>query len=142
MTDETKCLHAGYTPQNATVRCEDVREHVLHMRMHMQCAEILRSSLWSIVTLCCVISFILNDDKEDVIRFMNALKLASNEVLVADIRTCILHPARETHRQLTDEQLQAAGIHPSMIRLFVGLENVNDIIEDLYVGFNAINKRT
>ena len=66
---------------------------------------------------------------------MDSLKLASNEVHVADIRTCILHPASATHRQLTDEQLVAAGIDGGLIRLSVGLENVKDIIADLEQGF-------
>lgn len=69
---------------------------------------------------------------------MDSLKLASNEVHVADIRTCILHPASATHRQLSDEQLVAAGINGGMIRLSVGLENVEDIIDDLKQGFAAI----
>ena len=64
-------------------------------------------------------------------RFMDGLKLASNEVHVADIRTCVLHPASATHRQLTDEQLVAAGINPGMIRLSVGLEHIEDILEDI-----------
>ena len=85
-----------------------------------------------------VISFVIKGGKENAIRFMNALQLASNEVHVADIRTCVLHPASETHKQLTDKQLQDAGIHPGMIRLSVGIENVDDIIEDLSIGFNAI----
>ena len=85
-----------------------------------------------------VISFIIKGGKEAAIRFMNSLKLTSNEVHVADIRTCVLHPASETHRQLTDEQLRAAGIHPAMIRFSVGLENVEDIIEDLKIGFIAV----
>lgn len=72
-------------------------------------------------------------------RFMNALELASNEVHVADIRTCVLHPASETHRQLSDEQLKAAGIESGMIRLSIGLENVDDIIADLNKAFSAIN---
>jgi O-acetylhomoserine (thiol)-lyase len=62
---------------------------------------------------------------------MDSLKLASNVVHVADIRTCVLHPASATHRQLTDEQLVAAGINPGMIRLSVGLESVDDIIADI-----------
>jgi O-acetylhomoserine (thiol)-lyase len=65
---------------------------------------------------------------------MDNLKLASNVVHVADIRTCVLHPASETHRQLSDEQLVAAGISPGMIRISVGLENIDDIIEDLEQG--------
>ena len=62
---------------------------------------------------------------------MDALKLAIDEVHVADIRTCVLHPASATHRQLTDEQLVAAGIDGGMVRVSVGLENVEDIIADL-----------
>ena len=84
-----------------------------------------------------VISFVVKGGKENAIRFMNALKLTSNEVHVADIRTCVLHPASETHRQLSDEQLRDAGIHPGMIRFSVGLENVDDIIEDLNIGLRA-----
>ncbi len=71
---------------------------------------------------------------------MDALKLASNEVHVADIRTCVLHPASETHRQLTDEQLAAAGIEAGMIRFSVGLENIDDIIEDLDNALKSIGK--
>ena len=71
-------------------------------------------------------------------KFMDSLKLASNEVHVADIRTCVLHPASATHRQLTDEQLVAAGIDGGLIRFSVGLENVDDIIADLEQGFAAI----
>ena len=71
-------------------------------------------------------------------RFMDSLELASNEVHVADIRTCVLHPASETHRQLTDEQLVAAGIEAGMVRLSVGLENVEDILADLERGFASV----
>ena len=83
-----------------------------------------------------VISFVLKDGKQAAIRFMNALKLASNEVHVADIRTCVLHPASETHRQLSDEQLKEAGISGGMVRLSVGLENVEDILEDISQALN------
>lgn len=85
-----------------------------------------------------VISFVINGGKESAMKFMNTLQLASNEVHVADIRTCVLHPASETHRQLTDEQLAAAGIEGGMVRLSVGLENVDDIIGDLEYAFAAI----
>ena len=85
-----------------------------------------------------VISFVIKGGKQSAIRFMDALQLASNQVHVADIRTCVLHPASETHRQLTDEQLKAAGIDPGMIRFSVGLENVDDIINDIAIGFKAI----
>ena len=65
------------------------------------------------------------------IKFIDSLKLISLEVHVADIRTCVLHPASSTHRQLTDEQLEAAGISPGLIRVSVGLENREDILADL-----------
>ena len=87
-----------------------------------------------------VISFIIKGGKENAIRFMDALKLASNEVHVCDIRTCVLHPASATHRQLSDEQLLAAGIHPGTIRFSVGLENVDDILEDVEIGFAAVRR--
>ena len=78
-----------------------------------------------------VISFDIKGGKDAAVRFMDGLKLACNEVHVADIRTCVLHPASATHRQLTDEQLVAAGINPGMIRLSVGLEHIDDILEDI-----------
>lgn len=78
-----------------------------------------------------VISFIIKGGRPAAAKFMDSLNLASNEVHVADIRTCVLHPASETHRQLTDEQLVAAGINGGMVRFSVGLENVDDIIADL-----------
>ena len=71
-------------------------------------------------------------------RFMNILQLESNEVHVVDIRTCVLHPASETHRQLTEEQLEAAGIDGGMVRLSVGLEHVEVIIEDLERAFSGL----
>jgi len=85
-----------------------------------------------------VISFVIKGGKPAAMRFMNSLKLASNEVHVADIRTCVLHPASETHRQLTDEQLVAAGIDGGLIRLSVGLENVEDILEDIEYAFSKV----
>lgn len=78
-----------------------------------------------------VISMAMKDGKAEAVRFMDSLKMASNEVHVCDIRTCVLHPASATHRQLTDAQLKAAGIHPGMVRLSVGLENILDILEDI-----------
>jgi O-acetylhomoserine (thiol)-lyase len=85
-----------------------------------------------------VISFVIKGGRSTAVKFMDALELASNEVHVADIRTCVLHPASATHRQLTDEQLVAAGINGGMIRLSVGLESVEDILADLKKGFAAI----
>ncbi len=78
-----------------------------------------------------VISLNIKGGRDTAMKFMDGLKLASNEVHVADIRTCVLHPASETHRQLTDEQLVAAGINPGMIRFSCGLENIDDILEDI-----------
>lgn len=85
-----------------------------------------------------VIAFSLKGGREDAIKFMDSLELAANVVHVATVKTCVLHPASETHRQLTDEQLKAAGITPGLIRLSVGIENVDDIIEDLNRGFANI----
>ncbi len=87
-----------------------------------------------------VIAIVIKGGREKAIKFMDSLKLASNEVHVADIRTCVLHPAGETHRQLTDEQLVAAGIAPGMVRVSVGLEDVSDIIDDLKQALDQINK--
>lgn len=82
-----------------------------------------------------VITFVIKGGKENAVKFMDSLKLASNEVHVADIRTCVLHPASETHRQLTDEQLEAGGINSGMVRFSVGLEDINDILDDLKQAF-------
>ncbi|MCD8024243.1 MAG: PLP-dependent transferase [Candidatus Gastranaerophilales bacterium] len=78
-----------------------------------------------------VISLTVKGGKKAAVKFMDGLKMASNEVHVADIRTCVLHPASATHRQLTDEQLIACGINPGLVRFSVGLENIDDIIEDV-----------
>ena len=78
-----------------------------------------------------VISFSIKGSRDNAIKFMDSLKLAENVVHVADIRTCVLHPASSTHRQLTYEQLVAAGITPGLIRLSVGLESIEDILEDI-----------
>lgn len=85
-----------------------------------------------------VISFVIKGGRDTAVKFMDSLSLASNEVHVADIRTCVLHPASATHRQLTDEQLVAAGINGGMIRLSVGLENIDDILDDLKNAFEAV----
>lgn len=85
-----------------------------------------------------VISFSMKGGRSAAVRFMDSLKLASNQVHVADIRTCVLHPASATHRQLSDEQLVAAGIDGGMIRLSCGLENVEDIIADIKEAMKAV----
>lgn len=78
-----------------------------------------------------VLSFSIKGSREDAVKFIDGLNLASNVVHVADIRTLVIHPASSTHRQLTDQQLSAAGITPGLIRLSVGLESIDDIIEDI-----------
>lgn len=78
-----------------------------------------------------VISFVLKGGREAGVRFIDSLKMISLEVHVADIKSCVLHPASSTHRQLTDEQLKNAGIDAGSIRLSVGLEDVEDTIADL-----------
>ncbi|MGI6100266.1 MAG: PLP-dependent transferase, partial [Kiritimatiellia bacterium] len=80
---------------------------------------------------CGVISFGVKGGREAAMRFMDSVRLAAIVVHVADARTGVLHPASTTHRQLTDEQLVAAGISPELVRLSVGIENVDDIIADL-----------
>ncbi|MBR4890938.1 MAG: O-acetylhomoserine aminocarboxypropyltransferase/cysteine synthase [Clostridia bacterium] len=80
---------------------------------------------------CGVISFGIKGGKEAAVKFMESLKLAAMVVHVADARTCVLHPASTTHRQLTDEQLIACGVPADMIRMSVGIENADDIIEDI-----------
>ena len=80
---------------------------------------------------CGVISVGIKGGKEGAVRFMEALKLAKIVIHVADARTCVLHPASTTHRQLTDQQLIDAGIAPNMVRLSVGIEDPEDIIADL-----------
>lgn len=85
-----------------------------------------------------VISVSIKGGRENAVRFMDSLTLASNEVHVADIRTCVLHPASATHRQLSEEQLAAAGIDGGLIRFSVGLEAIGDILADIDRGLNAI----
>ena len=80
---------------------------------------------------CGVISFEVKGTKEDAVRFMDSLKLATIATHVADAKTCVLHPASHTHRQMNEEQLKAAGVSPGMIRFSVGIENVEDLIADL-----------
>jgi O-acetylhomoserine (thiol)-lyase len=88
---------------------------------------------------CCgVVSFIVKGGRDAAMRFMNALKLIDIVVHVADSRSCILHPASTTHRQLSDAQLAAGGIDPGMVRFSVGIENIEDILADLQQAFDQI----
>lgn len=81
--------------------------------------------------ICGVIAFGLKGTREEAIRFMDSLKMISIVTHVADAKSCVLHPASHTHRQLSDEQLREAGISPDLVRLSVGIEDVEDIIADL-----------
>jgi O-acetylhomoserine (thiol)-lyase len=78
-----------------------------------------------------VIAFGLKGGREESIHFMDSLKFIAIVTHVADARTCILHPASHTHRQMTDEQLREAGVAPDLIRLSIGIEDVDDIINDI-----------
>lgn len=80
---------------------------------------------------CGVISFGLKGGRDVSVAFMDSLKLAAIVTHVADARTCVLHPASHTHRQMTDEQLLEAGVQPDLIRFSVGIENADDIIADI-----------
>lgn len=80
---------------------------------------------------CGVVSFGVKGGRDAAMRFMNHLQLAQIVVHVADARTCVLHPASTTHRQLTDQQLVDAGIGPDLIRMSVGIENIDDILADI-----------
>lgn len=80
---------------------------------------------------CGVLAFAVKGDRKDAEKVMKNLKVAAIETHVADARTCCLHPANATHRQLTDEQLAQAGIAPTLIRYSCGIENAQDLIEDL-----------
>ena len=86
---------------------------------------------------CGVISFGLKGGRDESIKFMDSLKFVAIVTHVADARTCVLHPASHTHRQLSDEQLIEAGVRPDLIRLSVGIENVDDIIDDIKQALDA-----
>ena len=85
-----------------------------------------------------MLAFGLKGGREISVSFMDKLKLASIVTHVADSKTCLLHPASHTHRQMTDEQLREAGVAPDLIRLSVGIENVDDIIADLEQALDQI----
>ena len=80
---------------------------------------------------CGVIAFGLKGDRETAIKWMDSLEMINIVTHVADARTCVLHPASHTHRQLSDEQLREAGVAPDLIRLTVGIEDVGDILDDI-----------
>lgn len=90
---------------------------------------------------CGVISFGLVGGRDVSVEFMDKLKLIAIVTHVADARTCVLHPASHTHRQMTDEQLVEAGVAPDLIRLSIGIENVQDIIADLDQALKTIENK-
>lgn len=87
---------------------------------------------------CGVIAFGLKGNRDTAIKFMDSLRMINIATHVADARSCVLHPASHTHRQLSDEQLREAGIAPDLIRLSVGIEDVSDIIKDIEQGLQEI----
>ncbi|MEE0871883.1 MAG: O-acetylhomoserine aminocarboxypropyltransferase/cysteine synthase family protein [Ruminococcus sp.] len=87
---------------------------------------------------CGVMAFAVKGGRDKAITFMDSLKLATIATHVADARTCLLHPASHTHRQLSDQQLAEAGIAPDLIRLSVGLENADDLIADFKQALDKI----
>ncbi len=87
---------------------------------------------------CGVISFGVKGGRESAVKFMDSLKLAAIVTHVADARTSVLHPASHTHRQMNDEELKAAGVTPDLIRFSVGIEDAEDIIEDIQQALDNI----
>ena len=87
---------------------------------------------------CGVIAFGLKGDRETAIKFMDSLDMINIVTHVADARTCVLHPASHTHRQLSEEQLKEAGVAPDLIRLSVGIEDVEDILDDIKQALDQI----
>jgi O-acetylhomoserine (thiol)-lyase len=92
---------------------------------------------------CGVLAFGLKGYRNTAINFMDSLKLINIETHVADAKSCVLHPASHTHRQLSDEQLREAGIAPDLIRLSIGIENIDDLIDDVRQALMArlVNKK-
>ena len=87
---------------------------------------------------CGVIAFGLKGDRDTAIKFMDSLRLIHIATHVADVRTCVLHPASHTHRQLSDEQLRQAGVAPDLIRRSVGIEDCDDILADIHQALDKI----
>ena len=87
---------------------------------------------------CGVMAFGLKGDRETAIRFMDSLDMINIVTHVADARTCILHPASHTHRQLSEELLREAGIAPDLMRLSVGIEDIEDILDDIKQALDKI----
>lgn len=91
--------------------------------------------------ICGVMAFGLKGTREDAIRFMDSLQLINIVTHVADTRSCVLHPASHTHRQLSDEQLREAGVAPDLIRLSIGVEDADDLIADIKQALDEYSKK-
>ena len=87
---------------------------------------------------CGVISFGVKGGREKAMQFMDNLRLTKLVIHVADARTCALHPASTTHRQMNDQQLEECGVKPNLIRMSVGLEYIDDIIADIQQALDTI----
>ena len=87
---------------------------------------------------CGVVSFRIKGSRTDAEAFMKHLKIFAIETHVADARSCCLHPASSTHRQLTDQELTCAGISSNLIRMSCGLENTEDLVEDIAQALDAV----
>ena len=114
-------------PEVAWIRYSDLESSPLHALQQKYCPD----------GTCGVMAFGLKGGRDFNNRFLDALRLITIETHVADCYSCVLHPASHTHRQLSDEQLRAAGIAPDLIRLSIGLENPEDIIADLQQALEA-----
>ena len=85
-----------------------------------------------------MLAFGLKGDRATAVKFMDSLKLIAIVTHVADARSCVLHPASHTHRQLSDEQLREAGVAPDLIRLSLGIEDADDLIADISQALDKI----
>jgi len=152
------------SPQNAFLL--NLGLETLHLRMERHCANALKVAQWLQANenvawvnypglegdkyherakkympkgTCGVLTFGLKGGRDASVKFMDSLKMIAIVTHVADARSCVLHPASHTHRQMNDEQLLAAGVQPDLIRFSVGIENADDIIADLAQAMEAMN---
>ena len=129
VTELMRDLGSIPAPQNSFLL--NLGLETLHLRMRQQDKYYELGKKYLPNGSCGVIAFGLNGSREEAIKFMDNLDFISIVTHVADARTCVLHPASHTHRQLSEEQLREAGIAPDLVRLSVGIENADDIIADL-----------
>ena len=87
-----------------------------------------------------IFTFDIKGGKDEAFKFIDGLEIFSLLANVADVKSLVIHPATTTHSQLTDAELEAAGIHQNTIRLSIGTEHIDDIIADLEKGFAAVKK--